>query len=172
MACSRRSVFRRLLGRWLLAGDQDPHGTKNVMLSYGYWQRRFGGDRSVIGRTHRRSIRRRARSSASCRAVSASSTTISMFWCRLRSIATNRSLAGFGLSRHRAAQARSDHRPGQRRHRAADAVWMDSWSNGPDMRFRTMEDHAEFPIRSMKRGPRQRGQRSVGRDGHHRSWSC
>ena len=40
-----------LLGRWLLPADQDPHGTKAVMLGYGYWQRRFGGDRSVIGRS-------------------------------------------------------------------------------------------------------------------------
>ncbi len=40
-----------VLGRWLLAADQDPHGQKAVMLSYGYWQRRFGGDRSVIGRS-------------------------------------------------------------------------------------------------------------------------
>jgi predicted permease len=38
-----------LLGRWLLAADQNPHGAKSVVLSYGYWQRRFGGDRSVIG---------------------------------------------------------------------------------------------------------------------------
>jgi len=38
------------VGRWLLPADQDPHGGKTVMLSYGYWQRRFGGDRSVIGR--------------------------------------------------------------------------------------------------------------------------
>ena len=38
------------LGRWLSPADQDPHGAKRVMLSYGYWQRRFGGDRSVIGR--------------------------------------------------------------------------------------------------------------------------
>jgi predicted permease len=46
-------------GRWLSAADQIP-GAKvpgslsgrstTVMLSYGYWQRRFGGDRSVIGR--------------------------------------------------------------------------------------------------------------------------
>jgi predicted permease len=40
-----------LEGRELAAADQIPNGTKNVMLSYGYWQRRFGGDRSVIGRT-------------------------------------------------------------------------------------------------------------------------
>jgi len=37
-------------GRWLDATDQDPRGTKRVMLGYGYWQRRFGGDRSVVGR--------------------------------------------------------------------------------------------------------------------------
>ena len=37
-------------GRWLSQVDQDPHGAKAVVLSYGYWQRRFGGDRSVIGR--------------------------------------------------------------------------------------------------------------------------
>src|SRR4030095_16928636 len=46
------------LGRWLSEADQIP-GTPQrgsfsgrsttVMLSYGYWQRRFGGDRSVIG---------------------------------------------------------------------------------------------------------------------------
>jgi predicted permease len=40
-----------VVGRWLLPADQDPHGAKPVMLSYGYWQRRFGGDRSVIGRS-------------------------------------------------------------------------------------------------------------------------
>jgi predicted permease len=38
-------------GRELTAADQVPNGAKNVMLSYGYWQRRFGGDRSVIGHT-------------------------------------------------------------------------------------------------------------------------
>lgn len=37
-------------GRWLNAADQDPRGSKSVMLNYGYWQRRFGGDRSVVGR--------------------------------------------------------------------------------------------------------------------------
>jgi predicted permease len=40
-----------LLGRWFSQSDQDPRGAKSVMLSYGYWQRRFGGDGSVVGRT-------------------------------------------------------------------------------------------------------------------------
>ncbi len=39
------------VGRWLTRVDQDPHGAKSVMLSYGYWQRRFGGDPGVIGRS-------------------------------------------------------------------------------------------------------------------------
>jgi hypothetical protein len=38
-----------LLGRWLDAGDQAA-GPAKIMISYGYWQRRFGGERSVIGR--------------------------------------------------------------------------------------------------------------------------
>ena len=37
-------------GRWLNAADQDPRGSKAVMLNYGYWQRRFGGDKSIVGR--------------------------------------------------------------------------------------------------------------------------
>jgi predicted permease len=37
-------------GRWLLQADQDPRGAKTVMLSYGYWKRRFGAEPSVVGR--------------------------------------------------------------------------------------------------------------------------
>ena len=40
-----------VVGRWFRQTDQDPRGAKTVMLSYGYWQRRFGGDRGVIGRS-------------------------------------------------------------------------------------------------------------------------
>ena len=39
-----------VLGRWLTGGDQKPGSPETVMLGYGYWQRRFGGDKSVIGR--------------------------------------------------------------------------------------------------------------------------
>src|SRR5580658_2319107 len=38
-------------GRWFSQIDQEPNGPGRVMLSYGYWQRRFGGDRTVMGRS-------------------------------------------------------------------------------------------------------------------------
>ncbi len=38
------------VGRWFSPVDQVPNGSGRVILSYGYWQRRFGGDRQVIGR--------------------------------------------------------------------------------------------------------------------------
>jgi predicted permease len=39
------------LGRWFSAEDQTPGGPRTVMLGYGYWQRRFGGEESAIGKT-------------------------------------------------------------------------------------------------------------------------
>ncbi|MGA7256522.1 MAG: ABC transporter permease [Terracidiphilus sp.] len=38
-------------GRWFTVVEQDPHGAKAVMLSYGYWQRQFGDNRRAVGRT-------------------------------------------------------------------------------------------------------------------------
>ncbi|HTA40883.1 MAG TPA: FtsX-like permease family protein [Bryobacteraceae bacterium] len=38
-----------ILGRWLSHEDQNPGGPAGVLLSYGYWQRRFGGDSREIG---------------------------------------------------------------------------------------------------------------------------
>ena len=40
-----------LLGRALSQADQAPDAPRTVMLGYGYWRRRFGGDRSVVGRS-------------------------------------------------------------------------------------------------------------------------
>src|SRR5713226_2735378 len=37
-------------GRWFSRQDDMPGTPETVMLAYGYWQHRFGGDRSVIGR--------------------------------------------------------------------------------------------------------------------------
>jgi predicted permease len=39
-----------ILGRWFTPKDDAPGSPEPVILVYGYWQRRFGGDRSVIGR--------------------------------------------------------------------------------------------------------------------------
>jgi predicted permease len=39
------------LGRWFLPEDDSPGGARTAILSHGYWQRRFGGDREILGRT-------------------------------------------------------------------------------------------------------------------------
>jgi predicted permease len=39
-----------LLGRWFSQADDTPGSPDAVILTYGYWQRRFGGDKSIIGR--------------------------------------------------------------------------------------------------------------------------
>ena len=41
------------LGRWFNRVDDSPGGPDTVMLSYDYWQRRLGSDRSIVGRTIR-----------------------------------------------------------------------------------------------------------------------
>jgi len=42
---------RAALGRTFTRADDSPGSTKTVMLSFSFWQRKFGGDRSVIGKT-------------------------------------------------------------------------------------------------------------------------
>ena len=39
-----------LLGRRFSQADDRPGSAETVMLTYGYWQRRFGGDPSIVGR--------------------------------------------------------------------------------------------------------------------------
>src|SRR3989441_1027733 len=40
-----------ILGRSFTRADDSPGSAETVMLTYGYWRRKFGGDRSVIGKT-------------------------------------------------------------------------------------------------------------------------
>jgi hypothetical protein len=40
-----------LLGRWITESDEAIDAPPVTVLTYGYWQRRFGGDRNVIGKS-------------------------------------------------------------------------------------------------------------------------
>ena len=39
------------VGQWFSQADDTPGSPETVLLTFGYWQRRFGGDNSVVGRT-------------------------------------------------------------------------------------------------------------------------
>jgi putative ABC transport system permease protein len=41
---------RPLFGRWLNPEDDQPGASARVILSYGFWQRRFGSDPGIVGR--------------------------------------------------------------------------------------------------------------------------
>jgi predicted permease len=41
---------RPAIGRWFSREDDTPSTTETVILSHGYWQRRFAGDAAVVGR--------------------------------------------------------------------------------------------------------------------------
>lgn len=117
-------------GRWFSEADQDPRGAKTVMLSYGYWQRRFGGDQSAVGRTIQVDAQTREIVGVMPRAFK----VVDQEFDLLLPLAFDRNhqkLAPFGY------EGVGRLKPGV--HLAqADAdiarlipVWMDSWSNGP-----------------------------------------
>jgi predicted permease len=117
-------------GRWLSEIDQDPHGPKTVVLSYGYWQRRFGGDRSVIGRAIQVDAQAREVVGVMPRGFRLVDRDFDLL-IPLALDRTNQQLAGFGyygIARLKPgvsiAQADSDVA-------RLIPVWMDSWSNGP-----------------------------------------
>jgi len=39
-----------VLGRPFVAADDDPKAPQTILLSYGYWMRKFGGDPNVVGK--------------------------------------------------------------------------------------------------------------------------
>jgi predicted permease len=118
------------VGRWLAQGDQDPHGGKTIVLSYGYWQRRFGGDRSVIGRVVQVDAQTREIVGVMPRGFRMVDRDFDLL-VPLALDRANQKLAGFGY--YGIARLK----PGMQLAQAdADIarlipVWMDSWSNGP-----------------------------------------
>jgi len=118
-------------GRWISPADQVPHSHQVAMLSYGYWQRRFGGAPSVIGRNFQVDSQTREIVGVMPRGfqvVNQDFDVLIPFGFDPR----NQILAGFGYN----GIARL--KPGVT---IADAdsdiarmlhIWMDSWTNGKD----------------------------------------
>jgi predicted permease len=117
-------------GQWLTAADQDSHSLGRVMLSYGYWQRRFGGDPSVIGRTIRVDSQPRMIAGVMPRGFKVVNYDFDLL-VPLAFDPVHEQLAGFGY------RGIARLRPGVAVQQAnADVaslinVWMDSWTNGP-----------------------------------------
>ena len=117
-------------GQWLTAADQDPRGAQRVMLGYGYWQRRFGGDPSVVGRTIHVDSQPREIAGVMPRGFKVLNYDFDLL-VPLAFDPVKQPLAGFayrGMARLKPGVPISQ----------ADAdvarllnVWMDSWTNGP-----------------------------------------
>jgi predicted permease len=137
-------------GRWLSAADQVPRSRETVMLSYGYWQRRFGGDRSVIGRNITLDSRPRQIVGVmpqGFRVVNADFDVIVPFaFDRNRQILAGFAFQGIGRLKPGVTIAQAN----------ADIarllpVWMDSWTNGPGSNGRIYETWKIAPaIRGLK----------------------
>src|SRR5579862_6019639 len=118
------------VGRWLSQVDQVPGGPDRVMLSYGYWQRQFGRDRSVIGRNITVDSRPREIVGVMPQGFRFVDTEFDVI-VPLKFDPAKQILAGFGF--HGIARLK----PGATIAEAnADltrmlAIWMDSWTNGP-----------------------------------------
>ena len=142
---------RPAVGRWLSEADQMPRGPQRVMLSYGYWQRRFGGDRSVVGRNITVDARPREVVGVMPKGFRLVDTDFDV----MVPLAFERGkliLAGFGYD----GIARM--KPGVTIAEAnADvthmlSVWMDSWTNGPGTNPHFYETWKITPmIRPLKR---------------------
>jgi predicted permease len=138
------------VGRWLTAADQVPHGPESVMLSYGYWQRRFGGDPSAIGRNIRVDARPREIAGVMPKGFRIGDTDFDL----LVPLAFDRGhqiLAGFGF------QGVGRLKPGVTIAEAnadlarALPIWMDSWTNGPGTNPKIYETWRITPaIRALK----------------------
>jgi predicted permease len=117
-------------GRWFSDVDQDPRGAKTVMLSYGYWQRRFGGDRSAIGRNIQVDAQTREIVGVMPRGFKIAGSDFDVL-LPLAFDRHNQKLAPFGY------EGVGRLKPGVNLEQAdvdiarLIPVWMDSWSNGP-----------------------------------------
>jgi len=119
-----------LAGQWLTPADQDTHALGRVMLSYGYWQRRFGGDPGVIGRTISVDSQPRVIAGVMPRGFKVVNYDFDLLVPMALDPAKEQ-LAGFayrGIARLRPGVGVGEANADLSR---LLGVWMDSWSNGP-----------------------------------------
>jgi predicted permease len=137
-------------GRWLGTADQQPRSSSAIMLSYGYWQRRFGGDPSAVGR----SIMVDAQARQIVGVMPKGFQLVNQDFDLLIPFAfdpRHQILAGFGYNG--IARLKPGVTIGQA---SADIssmlpVWMDSWSNGPGTNSHFYETWKIVPaIRPLK----------------------
>jgi predicted permease len=117
-------------GRWFSAADQIPGGPERVMLSYGYWQRRFGGDRAVIGRN----ITVDSRPREIVGVMPKGFQFVDADFDLVSPLAFERGkliLAGFGFHGIARLNPGATIADGNADITRMLPIWMDSWSNGP-----------------------------------------
>ncbi len=138
-----------LLGRWIAESDETLDAPPVTVLSYGYWQRRFGGDRNVIGK----SITINGLSAADRRRDAEGLPARRRGRRHHRRLPLRPLEAGAAAvlrHRHRASEARRHDRAGERRH-GAPAAGLDRLVPVPGRRQRQgrlpryLEDRARAP---------------------------
>lgn len=118
------------VGRWLSQADQVPHGPERVMLSYGYWQRRFGGTQIAVGENIMLDSRPREIVGVMPKGFQIVSQDFDVM-VPFAFERNNLSLAGFGyygIARLKPGITISQANADMAR---MLPIWMDSWSNGP-----------------------------------------
>ena len=139
------------VGRWLSEADQVPLGPQRVMLSYGYWQRRCGGDRSVVGQNLTVDARPREIVGVMPRDFQLVDAGFEIM-VPLAFDRRNLILAGFGfngIARLKPGVTIAESNADLTR---MLPIWMDSWSNGPGTNPHFYETWKITPmIRPLKR---------------------
>src|ERR1051325_4889346 len=118
------------VGRWLTQADQVPRGAERVMLSYGYWQRRFGGSPAVVGRNLTVDSRPREIVGVMPKGFQ----FVNQDFDVIQPLAFDRAkviLAGFGYHGIARLKSGATITEGNADITRLLPVWMDSWSNGP-----------------------------------------
>ncbi len=138
-------AVRPALGRWFSQIDQEPNGPRRAMLSYGYWQRRFGGDPTVVGRN----IMVDSQSREIVGVMPKGFQFLDVDFDLAEPLAFSRvnlPLAGFGFHGIARLKAGATIAEGNADLKRLLPIWMDSWSNGPGQNSHIYEQWRITPM--------------------------